>query len=460
MTPELDGGYRPFPTFAEWAALDVELGYVDDLTGALEEAKGQHDESRFTAAVREMSRAAAVDTNAIEGLFTTDRGFTRTVATESATWQAAAQQRGEHVLALINDAVEAYDFVLDATTSSRPVTEAWIRELHEVLCRSQETYTVHTAAGVQEQPLPKGVYKTMSNNPTSLTTGRVHHYAPPSDVSVEMNRMVGELRSEEFGEAHPVLQAAYAHYAFVCIHPFADGNGRVARALTSAYTYRRPGVPLVVYADQRDAYIDALELADAGDPHGFVDFVGQRISDVVELVRLSIAVSAATPMSQSLQRLRSASTGSIGLPHDVVDGLAARLTSLTEMESRAQLSATEMPPGASTQLDAGTYSVRALPGYRTVRQGFQIRIVQGSPANVSVGTAISTQVVLPGHDGAEFVVEAGDLTMEIRLRDIHPQESQLLHLKVETFMSGVLARLVATLSDKTEVSLRKKGYLA
>jgi broad specificity phosphatase PhoE len=102
-----------------------------------------------------------------------------------------------------------------------------------------------------------------------------------------------ELRSEAFTAAHPVLQAAYAHYAFVAIHPFADGNGRVARTLASVYRYRWPGVPLVTLADDKDDYIDALEEADDGRPERLVRFVQDRLVDVIGLVQ--VATSAEAP---------------------------------------------------------------------------------------------------------------------------------------------------------------------
>jgi Fic family protein len=53
-----------------------------------------------------------------------------------------------------------------------------------------------------------------------------------------------------------------AHYAFVAIHPFADGNGRVARALASVFTYRAYSVPVLILAESRNDYLTNLEAAD------------------------------------------------------------------------------------------------------------------------------------------------------------------------------------------------------
>ena len=74
-----------------------------------------------------------------------------------------------------------------------------------------------------------------------------------------------------------------AHYAFVCIHPFADGNGRVSRALASVFLYRSPGIPLVIFADQKNTYIDALEAADKGKYNLFVQFIADVCTDTVGL---------------------------------------------------------------------------------------------------------------------------------------------------------------------------------
>jgi Fic family protein len=64
--------------------------------------------------------------------------------------------------------------------------------------------------------------------------GTIHAYAPVEVTGPEMHRLINELQTTEFEEADYVLQASYAHYALVSIDPFADGNGRVARALAGS----------------------------------------------------------------------------------------------------------------------------------------------------------------------------------------------------------------------------------
>ena len=102
---------------------------------------------------------------------------------------------------------------------------------------------------------------------------RVHAYAPVDRVPDEMQRLVAQLRTPEFEQAHPVLQTAYMHYALVVVHPFADLNGRAARSLASTFLLQEQYIPLVVFADQRDWYLDVLSAADQGDYQAFVGFI-------------------------------------------------------------------------------------------------------------------------------------------------------------------------------------------
>lgn len=60
---------------------------------------------------------------------------------------------------------------------------------------------------------------------------KIHYQAPSADrVPVEMERFISWINND--GNTDAVLKAAIAHLWFVSIHPFDDGNGRIARALT------------------------------------------------------------------------------------------------------------------------------------------------------------------------------------------------------------------------------------
>ncbi len=225
--------------------------------------------------------------------------------------------------------------VLDFATQNRPIAEAWIRDLHAEICRSQDSYLVQTSRGPQEQRLPKGQYKHLPNHVRDRNDN-IHAHAPVDLTPAEMHRLCEELRSEAFEDAHPVLQAAYAHYAFVVIHPFADGNGRVARALASIYMYRLHSVPLLILMDTRDEYISALEDADGKNYQSFVDFVLERALDGIQLVKESMDAAEAPRADDVIAKLQKLYVTKGGYTHEEIDQAGVSLLAAFREELQQQ----------------------------------------------------------------------------------------------------------------------------
>ena len=70
------------------------------------------------------------------------------------------------------------------------------------------------------------------------------------------------IDAEKQGELNPIELATLFHYRFIRIHPFEDGNGRVARLLVN-YILLRHGYPMIIIkTEDKSAYLDALNLAD------------------------------------------------------------------------------------------------------------------------------------------------------------------------------------------------------
>jgi fido (protein-threonine AMPylation protein) len=125
-----------------------------------------------------------------------------------------------------------------------------------------------------EARLLKGKYKERPNNPKK-PDGSIHQYCPPEQVDPEMERLLA-LHEEHEKKGVPVeIEAAWLHHRFTQIHPYQDGNGRVARALASLLFIRAGWFPVVVTREERARYIDALEVADEGDLRSFVLFITQ-----------------------------------------------------------------------------------------------------------------------------------------------------------------------------------------
>lgn len=78
---------------------------------------------------------------------------------------------------------------------------------------------------------------------------------------------------------HPVIHAAHAHYQFVAIHPFIDGNGRTARLLMN-FLLLQAGYPAaLIPVNERAAYYSALEQANNSDLLAFESLVIRRVTE-------------------------------------------------------------------------------------------------------------------------------------------------------------------------------------
>ena len=119
-----------------------------------------------------------------------------------------------------------------------------------------------------------GAWRNPEGGPTQVVSGpigseRVHYEAPASErLDAEIARF---LDCFETATPDPVLKAAIAHLWFVTIHPFDDGNGRIARAIADLALARAEGTAQRFYSMsaqiriERKAYYDMLESTQKGD---------------------------------------------------------------------------------------------------------------------------------------------------------------------------------------------------
>ena len=101
--------------------------------------------------------------------------------------------------------------------------------------------------------------------------GETIYNAPEPEKTGEELRSFLQWVSSSAGEVHPVIIAGIIHYMLASIHPFADGNGRTARATVSlylsltGYDFREALVVDSYYAVDRKAYYDALKSVQNGN---------------------------------------------------------------------------------------------------------------------------------------------------------------------------------------------------
>jgi hypothetical protein len=379
---------------------------------------------------------------------------------QAAHWEAAVQQKGPKVRALIESQLQAYDYVLDFATQAVPIAEAWIRKLHAEVCSSQDTYKVLTEIGWQEQPLPKGDYKHLPNHIVQAD-GTIHAHAPVDMTPTEMYRFCLELRSDAFLAAHPILQAAYAHYAFVVIHPFADGNGRVARALASVFTYRSQSIPLLVLVDNRKEYYASLSSADAGKFQPFVDFTLERALDAVQLASRSLRTAVLPSVEDSLAELKRLYVTSGGYTHAEVDEAGHKLLELFHKEIVRQLKDIQVKDHLKTSVNSvATVANPTRAEYRMPLSGakaIQVSLTTVAPANANVNGKFALQVPKDcGRDDDIVIVgRQREELFEARVRELLPVPIAALQMRIEIEVERIVRELLAEISKKAAESLRK-----
>ena len=283
MTADEPWRWAPLEGIPEGAESWALPGQVEQETAwarHLAELKRDAAKERFMQAwLRERVRAFAVETGQIEGLYTMRHGVTEQLVAEGFAGVAGAhtvEALGDDTIrGLLEDQEAAYDMVFEDVASGHALSEHMVKSWHQLLTRHQETVAGVDLEG-RRVAVPfrtRGQWKIQPNNPRRAD-GRVHEYCPPEQVQPEMDRFFAEYERVG-GGGYPVnAEAAWLHHRFVCCHPFQDGNGRVSRLLMAWAYLKRSLPPPVITAQEKTAYINALELADGGDLKALADYIG------------------------------------------------------------------------------------------------------------------------------------------------------------------------------------------
>ena len=150
----------------------------------------------------------------------------------------------------------------DAISDDRELNEVFIRNLHRILLKEPYEKEAKTPEGQRViRIISIGDYKTAPNNVTT-STGETYYFTPPDQVKSAMGDLIDWFRTKEREREHPIIIAATFHYRFVRIHPFDDGNGRMARLLMNMILIKHGYTVSLIRQESRDDYINHLEQAD------------------------------------------------------------------------------------------------------------------------------------------------------------------------------------------------------
>ncbi|MDR2908078.1 MAG: Fic family protein [Bacteroidales bacterium] len=149
---------------------------------------------------------------------------------------------------------------VEAKDKNRMLSENFIRELNQTIL-VRDFYKT-SRDGDYRYKINVGVYKTRPNS-VITPTGESFDYASPEETPSLMSDLVEWYRSEEQkGKLKVEELAAMFHYRYIRIHPFEDGNGRIARLLVNYILLRNDYPMLVIRTDDRQNYLKALHQCD------------------------------------------------------------------------------------------------------------------------------------------------------------------------------------------------------
>ena len=176
----------------------------------------------------------------------------------------------------------------EARVKEMPLTQNFIRTLHKTLLREDYTVYRNLPGGQQTSYVIDGLSTSVTTRQCSNELGTVlavpsvhagqyktrpnsvitrygdrFEYASPEETPGLMTDLVDWYNeAEKEGKLSPIELAALFHYRYIRIHPFEDGNGRIARLMVNFILMRHDYPMIVVRSRKKSEYLEALHQAD------------------------------------------------------------------------------------------------------------------------------------------------------------------------------------------------------
>ena len=151
----------------------------------------------------------------------------------------------------------------EAALKNIPLTQNFIRTLHKTLLREDYTVYRNLPGGVPTSyVIHAGQYKTRPNSVITRHGDRFEYASPEETPSLMADLVDWYNKAEQEGKLSPVELAALFHYRYIRIHPFEDGNGRIARLLVNFILSRHNYPMIVVRSRKKREYLEALHQTD------------------------------------------------------------------------------------------------------------------------------------------------------------------------------------------------------
>lgn len=198
------------------------------------------------------------------------------------------QTKGNHELRELEE-MKAHDVALmlikeEAADREKPLTEKFIKDLNQtILVRPFWKDAITSEGQSTRRQIKIGEYKEFPNS-VIRANGEIFEYASPQETPILMAELLQWYNDEVTkGEFSAIELAALLHYRYIRIHPFDDGNGRVARLLVNYVLYYNDLPPVIIKTSDKREYLRALQQADTGDLQAFINYMIQQLAWSLDL---------------------------------------------------------------------------------------------------------------------------------------------------------------------------------
>jgi len=164
----------------------------------------------------------------------------------------------------------AYDFIYDLAGRKKEISEEDILKMHHLFYEKIDEDNA-------------GIYRKVQ----VFVSGTDHVFPSPQSVPALMQDFIKQIPGK-IKMLHPIEFAAWLHNEFVNIHPFVDGNGRVARLLMNLALLQSGYVITIIPPVIRSNYIETIKVCQkSGNPQRFYEFVSNMVWEALkEQIRL------------------------------------------------------------------------------------------------------------------------------------------------------------------------------
>jgi Fic family protein len=180
---------------------------------------------------------------------------------------------------------EAIKWVTEIVHGDYPLNESFIRQLHVLLLKEPYEKPAITPDGKETtRRIEVGKYKSVPNH-VKTKTGEIFRFATPEETPLLMGELIEWYRQKkEEQDINPIILAGEFHYKFIRIHPFDDGNGRLARIIMNFILMQYGYPPAIIKTEDKSNYFAALQQADSGIYEPFFDYIAANLVRSLEIM--------------------------------------------------------------------------------------------------------------------------------------------------------------------------------